>query len=171
MSPRNLRVSIARTVLLALSAGAVLATGPHAFRAVYAPDGSAPPRIRQHVPLIDPFEHIFFAYFSALVDDSAIPLRWRDPATVLRCGPESAVSVNGEPLHAGDLVPQQPFLLAWHADHCTGPGTGAPSLDGDVTLTVYREDWGFSASIVPHALRVFSGDGGVELTGTGGASS
>jgi len=30
----------------------------------------------------------------------------------------------------------------------------APRFDGDVKLTVYREDWGFTALVAPHRLRI-----------------
>jgi len=64
------------------------------------------------------------------------------------------VRVNGVPLVPGDLVPNAPFELEWHADGCRPFGAAGPRFDGDVKLTVFREDWGFSALVAPHGLRI-----------------
>jgi hypothetical protein len=49
-------------------------------------------------------------------------------------------------------VPDAPFALEWWADECYPFGTQGPRLDGGVKLTVFREDWGFSAMVEPHGM-------------------
>jgi len=94
----------------------------------------------------------------ALDPDSSI-LRWVDPRPRLRCGPGTVVRVNGMPLKPGDAVPDAPFELEWWADECHPFGVGGPRLDGGARLTVYREDWGFSATVAPHGMHaVYAGE-------------
>lgn len=94
----------------------------------------------------------------ALDPDSSI-LRWVDPRPRLRCGPGTVVRVNGVPLKPGDPVPDAPFEMEWWADECHPFGVGGPRLDGGARLTVYREDWGFTAVVAPHGMRaVYAGD-------------
>ena len=64
--------------------------------------------------------------------------------------------MNGKPLLAGGLVPDRPFEIQWQADGCRPFGTHGPSYDGRVKLTVFREDWGFSAMVEPLGLRIVS---------------
>ena len=94
----------------------------------------------------------------ALDPDSSI-LRWVDPRPRLRCGPGTVVRVNGVPLRPGDAVPDEPFDLEWWSDECHPFGVGGPRLDGGAKLTVYREDWGFSAIVAPHGMHaVYAGN-------------
>jgi hypothetical protein len=94
----------------------------------------------------------------ALDPDSSI-LRWVDPRPRLRCGPGTVVRVNGAPLRPGDAVPDAPFDMDWWADECHPFGLGGPRLDGGARLTVYREDWGFSATVAPHGMHaVYAGN-------------
>jgi hypothetical protein len=88
------------------------------------------------------------------LDADVVPLRWVDPRPAMLCGPAASVRVNGEPLVPGNLVPGGPFELQWHADGCGPFGAAGPRFDGDVTLTVFREDWGFSAIVTPRDLRI-----------------
>lgn len=88
------------------------------------------------------------------LDDDAIPLRWVDPRAAMVCRRAASVRVDGKPLVPGDLVPSVPFELEWHADACRPFGTSGPRFDGDVKLTVFREDWGFSAIVIPRDLRI-----------------
>lgn len=94
----------------------------------------------------------------ALDPDSSI-LRWVDPRPRLRCGPGTVVRVNGMPLKPGDAVPDAPFDLDWWADECHPFSVGGPKLEGGARLTVYREDWGFSATVAPQGMRaVYAGE-------------
>lgn len=95
------------------------------------------------------------------LDSDALPLRWVDPRGPSQCGPNATVRVNGNPLVAGELVPNQPFVLEWQADACRPLGQAGPRYDGWVKLTVYREDWGFSAVVEPRQLRITSADNAV----------
>lgn len=88
------------------------------------------------------------------LDGDAVPLRWVDPRAALRCGPGASVRVNGTRLVPGTPVPDAPFDLEWHAVACRPFGRAGPRFDGDVRLTVYREDWGFSAAVAPGSLRI-----------------
>ena len=65
--------------------------------------------------------------------------------------------MNHHALAAGQLLPQGAFELDWHADGCHPAGADDARIDGWVKLTVFREDWGFSAIVEPSGLRVASG--------------
>ncbi len=104
----------------------------------------------------DASRFILNALLVPALDDDAMPLRFVDPRPVAQCGPHTGVRVNGKPLVAGAMVPDQPFELEWLMDRCRPFGRSGPRFDGAVKLTVYREDWGFSAAIKPAGLRVTS---------------
>ena len=88
------------------------------------------------------------------LDADALPLRFVDPLPALRCRPGASVRVNGSSLRAGALVPDAPFELDWRTDDCHPFGAAGPRFDGKVKLTVFREDWGFSAVVEPAGLSV-----------------
>lgn len=117
---------------------------------------SAPPPIAATAPpaVSDPSRFILNALLVPSLDADAVPLRWVDPRPALHCGPDTAVRVNGEPLAAGALVPDTPFEFEWQTDGCRPFGARGPRFDGWVRLTVFREDWGFSALVEPSGLRV-----------------
>jgi hypothetical protein len=118
-------------------------------------------------------DHTRFLLNALLVpalDTDALPLRWVDPRGRSQCQANSTVRVNGAPLVAGALVPDQPFELEWQAVACRPFGKAGPRYDGQVTLTVYREDWGFSATVAPRHLRITSADRSVTLVRAGSAS-
>ena len=104
----------------------------------------------------DPQRFILNGLLVPAFDTDAMPLRWVDPRPAIRCGPGTSVRVNGVPLVPGDLVPNAPFELEWHADGCRPFGAAGPRFDGDVKLTVFREDWGFSALVAPRRLRIMT---------------
>lgn len=101
----------------------------------------------------DPSRFILNALLVPALDDD-VPLRWVDPRPAMHCGPGSVVRVNGAPLRPGTLVPNLPFALEWRADGCLPFGAQGPRFDGRVKLTVFREDWGFSAIVEPADLRI-----------------
>ena len=78
--------------------------------------------------------------------------------------------VNREPLLAGALVPDTPFELEWQADGCRPFGAHGSRFDGRVKLTVFREDWGFSAMVEPSGLRVALSENKTILIQPGAAS-
>jgi len=149
-----LGVAVALGLAVMPTAGGVRPGGP----AIAA----APP------PALDRF--ILNALLVPALDADAMPLRWTDPRPTSQCGPETAVRVNGEPLLAGALVPDTPFELEWQADGCRPFGAQGPRLDGRVLLSVFREDWGFSATIKPSGLRVELAENTVTLVRPGTAS-
>jgi hypothetical protein len=104
----------------------------------------------------DPAPFMLNAFFVPALDDD-MPLRWVDPRPRLRCGPGTVVRVNGMPLRPGALVPEAPFEMDWWADECHPFGVGGPRLDGGLRMTVFREDWGFSAIVAPSGLTAASG--------------
>jgi hypothetical protein len=104
------------------------------------------------------------------LDADALPLRWVDPRRPAQCGPNTTVRVNGAPLLAGTLVPDQPFELEWQADACRPFGKAGLRYDGGVKLTVYREDWRFSATVEPRHMRITSASNAVALLRAGAVS-
>jgi len=104
-------------------------------------------------PGFDPRPFVLNALLAPALDAEAVPLRWADPRPLLGCGAGTTVTVNGQPIAPGALVPDTPFELEWHADHCKPFGRNGPRVEGSVLLTVFREDWGFSALLEPADLR------------------
>jgi hypothetical protein len=104
----------------------------------------------------DPSRFILNAFLVPALDDD-MPLRWVDPRPRLRCGPGTVVRVNGMPLRPGALVPDAPFELEWWTDECHPFGVQGPRFDGGLKLTVFREDWGFSAMMAPNGLTAVYG--------------
>jgi hypothetical protein len=119
---------------------------------------------------MDSSRFILNALLAPALDSDALPLRWVDPRPALRCGPNTTLRVNGEPLLAGALVPNTSFELEWQADGCRPFGAAGPRFDGAVKLTVFREDWGFSAMVKPSDLRVTSVENVTTLIQPGAAS-
>jgi hypothetical protein len=108
-------------------------------------------------PQWDPAQFLLNALLLPALEQ--VPLRWFDPRPQLHCAPDTTVCVNGKPLVPGSAVPVQPFEMAWQVRDCRPFGFEGPRFDGAVTLTVYREDWGFSAGVVPAGLRYTWPDG------------
>ena len=104
----------------------------------------------------DPQRFILNGLLVPALDADAVPLRWVDPRPVIQCRPGTSVRVNGMPLVPGDLIPNTPFELEWHAHGCRPFGAAGPRFDGDVKLTVFREDWGFSGLVAPRGLRIMT---------------
>jgi hypothetical protein len=105
---------------------------------------------------LDPSRFILNALLVPALDPDSSTLRWVDPRPRLRCGPGTVVRVNGMPLRSGDLVPDAPFDMEWWADECYPFGVAGPRFDGGARLTVYREDWGFSAMVAPAGMQAVS---------------
>jgi len=119
---------------------------------------------------MDSSRFILNALLVPALDIDVMPLRWVDPRPASLCGPNTTLRINGEPLLAGALVPNTPFELEWQADGCRPFGAGGPRFDGAVKLTVFREDWGFSAMVQPSDLRVTSAENVTTLIQPGAAS-
>ena len=131
---------------------------------------SRPPIAAAPRAALDPSRFILNALLVPALDGDAVPLRWVDPRPALRCGPDTTVRVNREPLLAGALVPDRPFELEWQTDGCRPFGAHGPRFDGRVKLTVFREDWGFSAMVEPSGLRVALAENETILIQPGAAS-
>jgi hypothetical protein len=125
---------------------------------VSAREGEGPGAIRLVSPTtatrFDPQRFILNGLLVPSLDTDAVPLRWVDPRPAMHCRPAASVRVNGDSLVPGDLVPNVPFEIEWHADGCQPFGASGPRFDGDVKITVFREDWGCSALVTPHRLRI-----------------
>jgi len=115
-----------------------------------------PPLAAEAHPAFAPSRFILNALLAPALDPEAVPLRWVDPRPALRCGPGTVVRVDGLPLRPGALVPDAPFELEWWTDQCYPFGMQGPRFDGGVKLTVFREDWGFSAMVAPSGLAATS---------------
>ena len=159
MAPRfhgKLRLALIPVFAVMLTSGCM--------RTDRAPTAPAP------IAALDVSPFVLNAFLVPALDSDALPLRWTDPRPPSRCGSATTVSVNGEPLVAGALVPDKPFQLEWNAQDCHPFGAQGPMFQGRVKLTVYREDWGFSAAVEPSDLRVTSVDGVTASLRTGAAS-
>ena len=159
MAPRfhgKLRLALIPVFAVMLTSGCM--------RTDRAPTAPAP------IAALDVSPFVLNAFLVPALDSDALPLRWTDPRPPSRCGSATTVSVNGEPLVAGALVPDKPFELEWNAEDCHPFGAQGPMFQGRVKLTVYREDWGFSAAVEPSDLRVTSVDGVTASLRTGAAS-
>jgi hypothetical protein len=154
------------TALLAAAAGLGSVLTPGIAQLSRSPLAAPAPRVS-----FDPSRFILNALLVPALDADAVPLRWVDPRPALRCGPDTTVRVNREPLLAGASVPDTPFELEWHTDGCRPFGARGPRFDGWVRLTVFREDWGFSAIVEPSVLRVASMDAEITVVERGSAST
>ena len=142
-------VGLASTLGYALGLTAAIGLGAMVSATVARP--TQPPLDVAANTAFDPSPFILNALLVPALDDDA-PLRWVDPRPRLRCGPGTVVRVNGLPLRPGELVPDVPFELQWWTDECYPFGLQGPRFDGGVKLTVFREDWGFSAMVTPSGL-------------------
>jgi hypothetical protein len=113
-------------------------------------------RDRPEAPASQSPRFILDALLVPALDADALPLRWIDPVRAMGCGPGTKVLVDRQPLRAGALVPDTPFELDWRADGCRPFGAAGARFDGQVRLTVFREDWGFSAMVEPAGMRIAS---------------
>ena len=163
---------LTRTLWLAVTVGFAVMLPSGCMRTDRATTAAEPlpPLHVSPLPPLDVSPFILNAFLVPALDSDALPLRWTDPRPPSRCGPATTVSVNGEPLVAGALVPDKPFELEWYAEDCHPFGAQGPKFHGRVKLTVYREDWGFSAAIEPSNLRVTSVDGVTASLRAGAAS-
>jgi hemoglobin-like flavoprotein len=149
---------------LAAAIGLGIALNTSDARSKQPPAAAAPPAGTDHS------RFILNALLVPALDSDALPLRWVDPRAASLCGPNTTVRVNGEPLSAGALVPNAPFELEWHANGCRPFGKAGPRFDGWVKLTVFREDWGFSAMVEPSGLRITSAENVIAMIKPGAAS-
>jgi hypothetical protein len=159
----GLTTALGYTLGLAAALGLIMLTAGSARPSQPPIAGAAP-------AALNPSRFILNALLVPALDADAVPLRWVDPRPALRCGPHTTVRVNREPLLAGALVPDTPFELEWQADGCRPFGAHGPRFDGGVKLTVFREDWGFSAMVEPSGLRVASAENETILIQPGAAS-
>ncbi|MDO8776847.1 MAG: hypothetical protein Q7K57_50680 [Burkholderiaceae bacterium] len=113
---------------------------------------------------VDLYRFALNALLLPLLDDS-IPPQWTDAAIDFSCEPGTSVTVDGEPLVAGKLIPATAFTVRWNMDRCTPMGPESVALSGSVELLVFHEDAGLSAVVMPDRLRVDSHMGRAWLRG------
>lgn len=89
--------------------------------------------------------------------DEGQPARFTRTFGAMRCGAGTQAWVNGKPMRGGAPVPSQAFTLRWKLVDCR-PMNRNESYDGDVSMTVYHEDGGYSSTVVPVGLRVTTPD-------------
>ena len=147
------------------------ALGLGVLLAMASMSSSQPPITDRPIAARNPERFILNALLVPALDGDAVPLRWVDPRRAMRCGPNSRLHVNGKPLIAGTLVPNRPFELEWQTNGCHPFGASGPRVEGHVRLTVFREDWGFSAMVEPSDLRFVSSDNTTFLVQRGAAST
>lgn len=153
--PRNRVFDAVSTLRFAAALGLCIAL----VAAIYQPQRAAPDRTT--AALWDASHYLLNAFLIPALEQDTLPLRWIDPRPGLNCGPDTTVQVNGEPLRAGTMVPVMSFDLTWQVHDCRPFGLDGPRFDGAVTLTVTREDWGFSAMVLPTGLHYTRPDGDV----------
>ena len=91
-----------------------------------------------------------------LIDDT-VPARWTKNIAAMHCGKASRVLVDGKPLRPGAHVPSRPFTISWSMVDCR-PLSRQETFNGNVRMTVYPENEGYSAMVVPTALKVSTYD-------------
>jgi len=84
-------------------------------------------------------DHAVRALLTNLIDDGDPP-RFNDPQWPIVCAENSSVSLDGQPLTAGERVPAGSFTLAFTLDGACPLGDGGPLLFGSVRLLVVRDD-------------------------------
>ena len=99
-----------------------------------------------------------------LIDD-AEPPRWTEVALEYMCDPQTQVSIDGQPLIPGSLLPERAFLVRWNMNHCE-PFGQALALSGIVDIYVSPEPRGMSALISPDRLQIHSSTGRSTLQGS-----
>jgi len=154
--PTNPKSPLSPTLAGLLLAGAIaaLAAGVVAHGALRSDSGERPDL--HGAPAFDPSHFVLNALLVPALDTDAVPLRWVDPRPSMGCGPGSSVLVDGRPLRRGELVPDIPFELEWRSEGCKPFGAQGPRFEGTARLTVFREDWGFSAMVEPPGPRFTS---------------
>jgi hypothetical protein len=103
------------------------------------------------------------------IEPASVPRRWADPRAAMTCAAASRVEVDGDPLWPGTRVPAVPFVLEWEAHRCYPMGPPGPRFDGRVRLTVFPEDWGYSAMVEPAGMIVTASDGRITHVRRSGA--
>jgi len=112
----------------------------------------------------DPSYFLLNALLVPALEHDALPLRWADPRPVAMCAAGTEVSVDGHPLTPGALVPVTPFELTWDARACRPFGPAGPRFEGSLRMTVFREDWGWSAIVEPAGMRIALADRTIPVT-------
>ena len=163
-------VGRARVVCLVIVLGLAGALGLSLMLTTGSANPRRPPIAAAPPAGLDPSRFILNARLVPALDSDAVPLRWVDPRPALHCGPETTVRVNRQALISNALVPDTPFELEWQSDGCRPFGAHGPRFDGWVKLTVFREDWRFSAPVEPSFLRVALAENETTLIQPGAAS-
>lgn len=134
-----------------------------ALTAPHRPSANARKAKADAPPSIDLYRFALNALLVPLLDDTEPP-EWTDTVIELTCAPGTKVMVDGEPLMPGKPIPATAFTVVWNMDLCAPLGN-AVELSGSVELTVFHEDTGLSAIVVPERLQVESHRGRTWLHG------
>lgn len=113
---------------------------------------------------VDLYRFALNAFLVPLLDDAAPP-RWTNAAVEFACGPETTVTVDGEPMVFGQPIPVKAFTVRWMMDRCSPMGQESVELSGGVELVVHRKGAGLSAVVKPDHLRIDSHMGRAWLRG------
>ncbi len=162
---RSYIVFIATALALTAAIGFAMTAALGGRRAAY------PAITHNNSAAADPSRFILNSLLVPALDVDAVPLQWTDPRPALRCGPNTAIYVNGQPLQAAAKVPASPFELEWQSDGCMYFSERGARVYGRTKLTVYQEDWGFSARVAPCDAHVVSASKAVSDIPAGTAST
>lgn len=84
---------------------------------------------------------------------------WRAPDAAMHCAGTSAAGVDGLLLMGGESLPAKPFLLEFDLDGCELLENEHWRANGNVSLRVVPEDWGYSAVVLRQHVSVRRQDG------------
>jgi hypothetical protein len=112
-------------------------------------------------PQFDAQRFLLNALLVPSLDADALPLRFADPRGAMNCAVGTVVLIDGKPIAAQALVPDASFDMDVALGGCRPFGASGPRFDGHVHLHVFREDWGFTATVESDDLRITARDGSV----------
>ena len=162
MRPALTFATCAGVTLASLGVAAGLVTSPNAAPATGADARVAPAALSEHTERLLLTRFVLHGLLLPLIDDSARPPTWNDPATHLSCADPSSVTADGAAVSAGAPLPGRAFTLRWHLEGCLPFGSGGPQLDGTAGLDVFVDDEGVSAIVRYEDLEVREASGATQ---------
>ena len=154
MRPAFTFATCAGVTLASLGVAVGLVTSPDAAPATGAVARPAPAALAEHTERLLLTRFVLHGLLLPLIDDSARPPTWNDPAMHLSCADPSSVTADGAAVSAGAPLPGRAFTLRWHLDGCLPFGSGGPQLDGTAEFDVFVDDAGLSAIVRYEDLQV-----------------
>lgn len=100
--------------------------------------------------------HALNAFLVPVIDDTETP-RWTKNIAAMHCAPASRLFIDGKPMKPGAAVPTRPFTMSWSMVDCH-PLDRTETFNGNVKLTVFPSNEGYTAIVSPSALKVVTYD-------------